>query len=265
MSKVKMILKPQCIYIKPNTMTKMFGFKWKIHRLEIEPSEMKRKFVDQSEYLFLDGPKSENSLVKNYYDIDINKIKIGEVKEQEKKGQYKADKIGYGELDTPLLIETPDIEVSMYGPPSKNNEWIKDDLQRTKLKTPLDPDNEQISAFMDMMNNIDDNIFENKAEIFGAKLSSKFKNADCHNRTIRPGSNSNEDDSSDDGDTPSYLPYMNAKFGLEWDSSGKMTGAIKTGVFKKTEDEFEKQSMDEIDKLDELRIYRSTIKMIISP
>lgn len=206
-----------------------------------------------------------------------------EVKENEKvKGQYIA-KVNYIQNDgnkSLCLLCTPSIFISTYGLPK--GDWIKEETQRAKLKIPLDKDDSKYGSdinnrLIKPMNELDDLIWNRKEEIMG-KHAQKFKDPRTHQRIIKQNhaiEEVNSSDEEDEGPPPQTLPYMTVKLGMEWTEDGKCTGKLKIKTFrkeesynevtKKKETKREELFLDNIDQLEALGIYRSTIRLVIIP
>jgi hypothetical protein len=141
-SSVRMILKASTMYVSKQEDKYTYGVTFKAVVIEVDPSS---------------GVTGVLNEVFDFDEIDVDKIVVSEIKENERSKAQKLATVNYMGANgkSRLNIKTPFIDIFEGGIPNIN-EYHKDDATRAKnIKLPFDPNNEVSMAFKAKIEDID--------------------------------------------------------------------------------------------------------------
>lgn len=147
----------------------------------------------------------------NYTDFEVDRLTFTELEDN---SRSKGQKIAYPRYDhprlganSPLLIQTPWIDLDFYGVP-RLGEYYSDDSQRSFLKTPLNQSKQEIKEFTDIvLKAIDTKIASDDVRklLFGSK-SDKYTEPQYTFRTPQEEEdNSKNKNKKNNGPKPAYM------------------------------------------------------------
>ena len=173
--------------------------------------------------------------ITNYTDFDTSKLTFTKLEENDR---TNGQQIGYpryviNNVEVPLCVQLPWINISTYGVPSVN-QYTKNDKERSHLKLPLDLNNSEVLEFVNKIKELDAKMSDPAMmeELLGKK-SKKYKYMPIY----REGYTANDDDDDDDNDkskrqqTGPRPPYIKIKLNTSYPD-----GEIKTSVFESDHD-----------------------------
>ena len=203
-----------------------------------------------------------------YNNLDISKIKVSKLEDNERVQSQKLSYVRYGEGDKTdqFMLQTPEIILNTYGIPKHHDKWYPSDDKRSFIKVPLYDNKDESKILKQKLMEIDalygSDDFRKKT--FGDKFADKYE----YIPLVREPQETEDDDESSNNKKKDKIKldepkpwYIKVKLDTEW-----QTNKLLTKVFVKSSEGRQEVSEDEltcIDDLLQLVNWKSTIRMIL--
>jgi len=203
--------------------------------------------------------------------FEISKYSYSELEKDNERNT--AQMISYPRYDHPkvgefsFIFQTPEIEITSYGLPRKDEKWYKEDHQRSFLKVPLDDSQESCVQLRKMLEQIDNYTDSNRKEILGkyssSKLNFRYQPIVREPQTTDDLELIEDDEGKKEASAKPRPKYCKFRFDTEYPSRNIRTAFYVKNTDPKASKKIEQKSLKTATELEDYLTWGSKVRMIV--